>query len=508
MKGYGLLIVISVVILTLVIVVNTCTNWTYEGFLGSPLSGEPLKVDTTTGPKQVPSPLSLTDHSLKDVTGTSSVTDLPSAPVSALADVNSLPQTDPANEKATLPMINELKQDMDGFYKNEYPHIKDRSDPAINLPLTRFQGDYQRVKDEISVLKANPGIRSQISIQEIDDIGANLRYLQRAYRDLATVELVPPSDLPYSKVGEGFRGGKRPEGIQRNRTEGFADTPAVVAPDAPITVSQLQLLSTSIAAEIIRLQASGTNDPVITARVNIFSKIGQTVNDLLTRVKNGSMAESAIPIKVSDYQNFLPALGNSSAGIGGLLSSNGLGALSNLFNAYDAGDSTGSQVAATLLDTYMKDAAAGLSYSVNVSYTSPNDVAKQTALASYANAFNNSKLHPGASGSRGEFDSTIRKLDAFENGTGESGSLRPPTVTANSGTFDWKGRSQAITDNIGRAGMNPADYGCLEKGAAVSPGYSWRGYTKMICSRLATNADPAIPEQMGCPPVSWKGWRS
>jgi hypothetical protein len=177
MKGYGLIIVIAVVILTLVIVVNTCTNWTYEGFLG-------VTVDTTTGPKEVPSPLSLIDHSLKNVTGASSVTDLPSAPISGLAGINSLPQTDPANEKATLPMINELKQDMDGFYKNEYPHMKDRSDPAINLPLTRFQGDYQRVKDEMSVLKANPGIPSQMSIQEVSDVGANLRYLQRRYRNL------------------------------------------------------------------------------------------------------------------------------------------------------------------------------------------------------------------------------------------------------------------------------------------------------------------------------------
>ena len=462
--------------LALVIVVNTCTDWTYEGFS----SGLPT-------PKPVPVPVSLVPVGISDIP---SVSDLPYAPV-GLASINSLPQNDPANEKATLPMINELKQDMEGFFKNEYPHIKDRSDPAINLPLTRFQGDYQRVKDEMSVLKANPGIPSQMSIQELDDVGANLRYLQRAYRDLATVELVPP--LP--KV-EDFRG--RSSETQR---EGFADASgATGAAGAPITLSQLNLLSTSIAAEIIRLQASGTNDPVLTARVNIFTKIGQTIKDLVTQVGNGSLAEADIPIKVKDYQNFLPALGNSSAGIGGLLSSNGLGSLSNLFNAYDAGDASGSQIAAALLDKYMKDAAAGLSYSVSLSYTSPNEVAKETALASYANAFS-SNLHPGSSGSRGEFDQTIRTLDAFENEESE----RPDSKPA---SFDWKGRSQAITDNISRAGLNPADYGCLSKGAAVSPGYSWRGYTKMVCSRLSTNADPGIPEQMGCPPVSWKGWRS
>ena len=425
-------------------------------------------------------PTTLTDHSLKDVTGTSSVTDLPSAPVASIAETNTRPQTDPAMEKATLPMINELKQDMDGFHKNEYPHIKDRSDPAVVLPLTRFTGDYQRLKDELSVLKRNPGIPSQVSIQEVSDIGANLRYLQRTYRDLANVELVPSSDLPYSRVGA-----ESVEGFTSDATK-------------PITLAQLKLLQTSIAAETIRLQASGSTDPIIAARVRVFTNIGNTVNDLVTKVSNGSMAESAIPIKVSDYVKFLPALGNSSAGIGGLLSNNGLGSLSNLFNAYDAGDASGAQVAAALFERYAKQMGDGLSF--NISYTSPNELAKDQALATYATAYTASMA--GARNPRGDFERTIDSIDAFESG-------RPPSELAgNPGKFDWKARADAITQNISRAGMNPADFGCLEKGAAVSPGYSWRGHAKMVCSRLSTNADPATPEQMGCPPVSWKGWRS
>ena len=475
--GYGLMIVIAVVSLIIVIVTNTCTDWTYEGFIGV------KTVDTTKA--AVPMPTSLTDHTLKDVTGTSSVTDLPSAPIASLASTNSVPQTDPAMEKATLPMINQLNQDMDGFYKNEYPHIKDRSDPAINLPLTRFQGDYQRLKDELSVLKMNPGIPSQVSIQEVSDMGANLRYLQRTYRDLANVELVPTSDLPYSRVGaEKF-------------TEGFASSDAT----KPITLVQLKLLQTSITAETMRLQASGSTDPIIAARVRVFTNIGNTVNDLVTKVSNGSMKETDIPITVNDYAKFLPALGDSSAGIGGLLSDNGLGALSNLFNSYDAGDASGAQVAAALFDRYAKQMGDGLSF--NVSYTSPNELAKNQALATYAKAYGASISGGSQAEPRGDFERTIRSIDAFESG------VRPPSnPSGNPGKFDWKARADAITENISRAGMNPADFGCLEKGAAVSPGYSWRGHAKMICSRLATNADPAIPEQMGCPPVSWKGWRS
>ena len=477
MPGYGLLIVIAVVSLIIVIVTNTCTNWTYEGFLGVRV------VDNTKA--EVPMPIGLTDHTLKDVTGTSSVTDLPSAPIVSLAATNSLPQTDPAMEKASLPMINELKQDMDGFHKNEYPHIKDRSDPAVALPLTRFQGDYQRLKDELSVLKMNPGIPSQISIQEVSDIGANLRYLQRTYRDFANVELVPSSDLPYSRVGQGTN-----EGF----TSGSVST-------KPITLAQLKLLQTSIAAETMRLQASGTTDPIISARVRVFTNIGNTVNDLVTKVSNGGMKEADIPITANDYAKFLPALGNSSGGIGGLLSKNDLGSLSNLFNSYDAGDASGAQVAAALFERYAKQMGDGLSF--NVSYTSPNELTKTQALATYATAYTASMT--GTRNPRGDFERTIESLDSFENGS----LVRPPSeLSGNPGKFDWKARADAITENIGRAGMNPADFGCLEKGAAVSPGYSWRGHAKMVCSRLSTNADPAIPEQMGCPPVSWKGWRS
>lgn len=468
--GYGLLIIIALVSLIIVIVTNTCTDWTYEGFLGTRV------VDTTKA--AVPIATSLTDHTLKDVTGT--IADLPSAPVASLAETNTRPQTDPAMEKATLPMINELKQDMDGFHKNEYPHIKDRSDPAINLPLTRFQGDYQRLKDELSVLKMNPGIPAQVSIQEINDIGANLRYLQRTYRDLANVELVPSSDLPYSRVGD--------------TTEGFAVNDGT----KPITFIQLKMLQTSIAAETIRLQASGTTDPIVAARVRVFTNMGNTVNDIVTQVSNGTKAEADIPITINDYAKFLPALGNSSGGIGGLLSTNGLGTLSNLFNAYDAGDASGAQVAAALFQEYAKQMGNGLSYTI--SYTSPNELAKDQALATYAKAYSTSMA--GASNPRGDFERTIDSIDAFESG-------RPPSeIPGNPGKFDWKARAEAISENISRAGMNPADFGCLEKGAAVSPGYSWRGHAKMVCSRLATNADPATPEQMGCPPVSWKGWRS
>ena len=112
----------------------------------------------------------------------------------------------------------------------------------------------------------------------------------------------------------------------------------------------------------------------------------------------------------------------------------------------------------------------------------------------------------GGDGKGGGGDNEGNSLDAFEN---KGNSVRPPShMSANAGSFDWKKRAKSITDNIERAGLNPRDYGCLEDISSVGKEFSWRGYTKMVCSRLSANADPGAPEQMGCPPVSWKGWRS
>ena len=497
--GYGFAIVVAFVMLTLAIVIYACL----------PLVGG------KEGFQPVPSPLSLTADSAsaggsksKGVTGY--VSDLPSAPITDLAASASLPYQDPALVKSSLQMINELKQDMDGFATREMPHMKDKSDPTIQLPLTRFQGDHQRVKDELAVLKANPGLQSQITVEQLTSMGANLRFLQRIYRTYAASNLVPPAPEISQSHDAASTG-----------TEGFAD--ASGSKGDKISKTELNLLSVKLGVEITRLQASGTTDPILVARVGVFTKIKQTVDDFITRLGNGSMTMDDIPIKKSDYNKFLPALGDTSAGIGGLLSKNGLGSLSSLFNAYDAGDISGSKVAGALLDMYANDLVKGLS--ISLSYTSPNELANNNALAAYASASagagsGSGMLHPGVSfshssgglnqgsgaGARGEFDAKIRDLDnvaGFMNDTTKS-----PKKFKEAGKFDWKERAKSIRENIKRAGMNPADYGCLDDGAHVSQGYSWRGHAKMVCSRLSTNADPGIPEQMGCPPVSWRGWRS
>jgi len=305
-------------------------------------------------------------------------------------------------------------------------------------------------------------------------------------------------------------------------TEGFTGTS-----DTRITVDQLKDLSTKLSVEIVRLQKSGTNDPVVKSRVNVFTSMLQFVNNIKSRIDNGTLKAADIPIKLTDYQNFLPALGTNSGGIGKLMSASGLSSLSSLFNAYDAGDISGSKVAEALFEKYADEILKGMSYNLTFSYTSPSEVAKEQAIASGWNAKNayssfskQGGVSSGALGALaqgGQGDLMDGLLDGF---SGERDKIRgefeekiqhlsrpPSQAPTQIGKFDWKVRAEAVTENIRKAGMNPDDFGCLGRGAQVSKDYSWRGHAKMVCSRLATHADPGIPEQMGCPPVSWKGWR-
>ena len=466
MNGLGIIVVVSFIILILAIFTSTCTNWSYKECFSNK----------------------------------GSLADLPSAPIAGLAENNPLPFNDPAEEKSTTQMLSVLKGDMTGFASSELPGLMEvgKNDPSVKLPITRFKGDFQRVKDELLTIKNNPGLEPHITINDIQEMAANLRFLQRSYRTYSASNMVPPPVGGLSTVGEGFTDGSD---IQ-----------------TPITVDQLNTLSTKLSVEIARLMASGSTDPVIQARASVFTKIRQTIDDINTRIKNGTLDPKAIPIMTKDYQNFLPALGSNSAGIAGILSASGNSSISSLFNSYDVGDISGSEVAAALFEKYADDLLKGLSYKVTVGYTSPNDVSKEQAIASAwsakrafasldtQNGVSSGILHPGLDGFRGDFDKTVRSLDMV--GFSDSGSVRPPSKAPTEiGSFDWKERSDQITENIRLARLNPADYGCLNRGAQVSADYSWRGHAKMVCTRLATNADPGIPEQMGCPPVSWKGWR-
>ena len=107
---------------------------------------------------------------------------------------------------------------------------------------------------------------------------------------------------------------------------------------------------------------------------------------------------------------------------------------------------------------------------------------------------NNYGSAPPSSGSRGETEDLTSKNGPVHNSSA-------PAI------MDWKERSRQICQQISKRGLNPDDYGCLRDSTPVAENFSFRGHTRMVCSRLGTNYDPGIPELCGCPPPTWPGWR-
>jgi hypothetical protein len=303
----------------------------------------------------------------------------------------------------------------------------------------------------------------------------------------------------------------------------------------PITPAQLNLLDNKLATEIKILSASGTTDPITQARITAFEQIQNQVNNMNSQLQKGNLKPQDIPIRAGDYNKFLPAIGNKNAGITGLLSKSGHNNTTSLLNSYRQGKISRDDMSRHLFQVYSEALLKGVSFNIDFKYTGANEVAVRQAEAAIAmsaqgrrEGFEDQRnpdnrgyydrifggrqrmietSHPMTTqGSRGAFDEYIRKLDLQIFGNDLNS---PPPPKPDSG-INWKDRALNIYNNIKNFGLDPADFGCKEFPDEEESQYnfSWRGYTKMICTRLATHIDPGVPVQIGCPPVSWKGWNA
>lgn len=410
-----------------------------------------------------------------------------------IARVGSLPYKDPTSAAAPLKRLNEVLVSIDGFMNFEAKSLEDQSDPSVQLPLTTVRGDQERLKSEVSVLKRNPGIDSSITQGQLDDILNNLTFLQKKHRTLTNAGSTAS-------------------------LEGFADM-------SSDTISLAELKDTVIAiqAEMARLTASGTTDPVVTARVNTLTQMKNNVQSIVDKVTSGAMPESQIPILKTDKGKFLPLMSDPSKPLPKLIDQAKLPpSVANLFPAYQSGDITGAKIAQTLAESYGDAMFKGLSWGINLKFTSPNEVdaAKSTATARLGaaaelgvnniadisgntmNAYMNNPYDKDES--RGELEEATRSYDETRPELRGNG-LAPDTKPAK---LDWKERSRAICQNIKKAGYDPKDFGCLDTNIKVGRDYSWRGNARMVCTRLLSTPDPGLPETCGCPPLNWRGWKA
>lgn len=298
------------------------------------------------------------------------------------------------------------------------------------------------------------------------------------------------------------------------------------------TKTELQEFQTKVVIEITRLQASGTTDPVINARITTLNAIKDDVDDVLTKLKTGALTPNTVPIYSSDIEKALPLLGKPTDPLPQVLKKYNLpSAIQNLFPAgLSPKDKEQAQQIDNIVKGYMKNIFEGTSWglNVNIKYDNPT-IAKLKADEAMYSAISKSQDTvkpsdgtglPGLSGVynyngynpnntiQGSGNPDFRNTDAGYDfgipGVSFSRILPEPV----SGGLDWKERSEQIREQVRRRGLNPLDFGALPTGTVVGDDYNWRGYTKMMCMRLKATTDPGLPSSVGCPDENWEGWKA
>jgi len=418
--------------------------------------------------------------------------ELPYGPYAQQASVGSFPYQDPALQPAELQQMKMLFEDIRGFLVFQGVELMNTSDPTVSLPLTQLRSDSRRLQQEVSILDRNPGIPSSLTQQDVADIQQQLTYLQRKVRLFQTSGVI---------------------------TEGFTDGAEV---KTRATATDLQNLQSSIYAAILTLSSSGTVDAVTQARILNLQNMYSAITDMINKLDKGIWTATDVPVFKEDIDGILPNLASPAKAIADLFSSSGSGSGSSSsgstseFAATPTGQALASIVGPSNLDTVLKNFQKNGNFNVDVSfgYNGSGSTTSSTASSSTGTSNNmgtnyNASFAVDSKGDVKQVSSSGESSDSSYSPqmTGSPFDTSIPSFidTSKSG-LDWKKRNKDICEQIRLRGLDPADFGCLPAGSVMSPAFSWRGYTKMICGRLGATLDSGLPQACGCPPDNWSGW--
>jgi hypothetical protein len=314
-------------------------------------------------------------------------------------------------------------------------------------------------------------------------------------------------------------------------------------PSPRATIRDLQEFQIKLVVELKRLEASGTSDPLTKARISNLTVIKKDIDDVIKKIETGFYKKDTVPIFKSDIRNSLPLLGNLNKPLPQLLNKFNLPpAIASLFpGGLSPRDKEQAAQINNVVKGYMKQISEGVSWGVNINvkYTNPNErklaphpdyksrgsythatgipgLKGSGSLKSSGSSKKSSRSSKGSLKIRGtsrnkSTHNTKMPLKYKTNSTctkGLPGSSNfrtfPDPV---SGQLDWKKRSSQIITQIKKRGLRPAQFGAMDPKVQVSKDFSWRGYTRMMCSRLNATTDPGLSVTVGCPPENWAGWR-
>jgi hypothetical protein len=435
--------------------------------------------------------------------------DLPSAPTGFISKETPNPYRNPTNEPAKYIRLLAVKEDLQAFFGFEAGSLGEKSDPAIQIPLTRARADLNELVDIQSVMERNPGLPSRINNKQLGDIKSNLNYLRQVSRDLDA-----------SKSG----------------IEGFANRSKKTSRRA--TLKELQAFQIKIVVELKRLGASGTSDTLIQGRMNTLTTIKNEIDDIIMKLQNGEMSPETVPIFQDDINKSLPILGQANKPLPKLL--NKFSLPPSIASLFPGGMSPKDSEQATQINNiaagYMKNLFEGSSWDVNINFEYDNPKKSSSNKGPRVSYKTNTK-QPSRSNKQPK-DSYNKNPVAAKHVTtygipGVKKRVEPPYdsiqihhttdsthtpglpgvsnriyPSPKSGEFDWQKRSKQILKQVKKRGLNPVQFGAIPEDVEVSSDFSWRGYARMICSRLNSTTDPGLAVSCGCPHEGWEGWRT
>jgi hypothetical protein len=411
---------------------------------------------------------------------------LPYGPYAQQASVGSYPYKDPSLLSANPQQMKMLFEDIRGFLAFQGAEVANSSDPTVALPLTQLRSDNRRLQQEIAVLDRNPGIESSLTQQDVADIQESLTFLQRKVRLFETSGVI---------------------------TEGFTSLEVKTR----ATEEDLQTLQSSIYAAMLTLSSSGTVDAVTQARIVALQAMYNSITDMINKLDKGIWVATDVPVYKEDIAGILPNLANPAKAISSVIptTTSTTGSASGSMINTPIGQAIASLVGTSNVDNVLQNFAKNGNFNVDFSlgYNAPGQSSSSSSTSTNYNASFNVGSNGDVTQNSGSSGSSGSSTDSGSNYTAQvTGSpfdtSTPSYLDTSKSSLDWKTRNKAIAEQIRLRGLDPADFGCLPTGSVMSPAFSWRGYTKMICGRLGATLDPGLPQACGCPPDNWSGWSS
>lgn len=459
--------------------------------------------------------------------------DLPVAGYQQIGAMSPLPYQDTTLIKANRRQLISLLELLKGFLAFEAQELSEKSDPSIQLPLQTARSDLLVLQREVEVQNRNPGIQSTITMTNLNEMSSNLAYLQQQVRligaagslqgpinqfhegfvDSTTVTVPIPTTTVSGTTGTAATTtttaatvpAPTTVSIPLTGTTGTATTATATAPLAPATTStpapisvpatmdDLKKLQSNVQGQIDKLSASGTNDPVTKQRISGLTGIQSYVKGIIEQLTAGTLFPGDVPIMKSDVDRAFKVVSTPNSSIADALTI--LGIANGL-----PGNSKAMTQLKTFINKYADQIINGVSATFQVKYTSPNELSLAKAVSSV-----DKTGFPSAADLNNVSNAKFMPVDSGAPVTDRLAAL-PINGGRGPAHFDWRQRAKEIEDQVKKRGLNPSDFGITPIKTA-SPEFSWKGYAKMICTRLQATMDPALPVTCGCPPMDWSGWR-